>query len=186
METAPQNYLSRDADGFMDKITDLMEEEPNVVIGPPGSSHAVMVPIKHVGNRQKRDDNVAGTGLTWIGDETHLVPDDKAVKLLKFPDVWAFDESALDAHSGVTMEGMVPLTVYVTASDFEAVASGLADMMVVHKQPGAVKELNDELTDLDRDGLLALADRHEIKVDRRMGEDKLREFILSVLSGTTE
>jgi hypothetical protein len=81
---------------------------------------------------------------------------------------------------------MVPLTVYVTASDFEAVASGLADMMVVHKQPGAVKELNDELTDLDRDGLLALADRHEIKVDRRMGEDKLREFILSVLSGTTE
>jgi hypothetical protein len=102
METAPQNYLSRDADGFMDKITDLMEEEPNVVIGPPGSSHTVMVPVKHVGNRQKRDDNVAGTGLTWIGDETHLVPDDKAVKLLKFPDVWAFDESALDAHSGVT------------------------------------------------------------------------------------
>lgn len=104
----------------------------DIVIGPPGSSNAIMVPVKHVGIRPERTDNVANTGLTWRGDETLLVPEQKAVILLKYPDVWALDADYQDQRSDTKHDESVPLVIHVTTGDFEALASGRASVMVVH------------------------------------------------------
>lgn len=45
---------------------------------------------------------------------------------------------------------------------------------VAPPEPEAVEV---DLSELDKDGLLAYADAHEIQVDRRLGEDKLRAAI---------
>lgn len=190
MNEAPENFMSRDAVGFMDKITDLMDEEENVVIGPPGSSNAIMVPVKHVGNRPERTDNVANTGLKWHGNETLLVPEQKAVLLLKYPDVWAFDKEYLDANAGTNYEGRVPLVIYVTTDDFAALSSGAAEVMVIHADESkpvgradANLSLNEELAALDKAGLLAYAESHGVKLDKRLAEPKLREQLLLALAG---
>lgn len=104
----------------------------DTVIGPPGSSNAIMVPVKHVGVRQERTDNVAGTGMVWCGGETLLVPEPKAAILLKYPDVWAFDREYLEANSGTNYDGRVPLVIYVTTDDMAALSAGEAEVMVVH------------------------------------------------------
>jgi len=211
METSPDKFDSRDAEGLMDPIIDLMDDENEVFVGPPGSSRVVMVPIKHVGTRPSKTDNVAGSGLTWNGDETHLVPDDKALILLRYPDVWTFDKAYLDsAKDDPNLIGLIPVTVHITTADFEAVANGEAELMVVHHadtKPEAAPEaapevtlpdaegdgdgasgptLNEELDALDKDGLIDFAAKHDIKLEKRMGEDKMREKILAALAGAPE
>lgn len=207
METSPDKFDSRDAEGLMDPIIDLMDDENEVFVGPPGSSRVVMVPIKHVGTRPSKTDNVAGSGLTWNGDETHLVPDDKALILLRYPDVWTFDKAYLDsAKDDPDLIGLIPVTVHITTADFEAVANGEAELMVVHHADTAPKSspevaapaveedgdgapgptLNEELDALDKDGLIDFAAKHDIKLEKRMGEDKMREKILAALAGAPE
>lgn len=49
-----------------------------------------MPTIAYVGLKERKEDNVAGTGLVWSGHgDTHTVSKRDAALLLKHPDVWA-------------------------------------------------------------------------------------------------
>lgn len=49
--------------------------------------------IKYVGLKAVKKDNVAGTGLEWIPDQVHEVPDPvAAAKLLAYPLIWGLAE----------------------------------------------------------------------------------------------
>ena len=50
--------------------------------------------IKYIGQKAKKQDNVASTGLVWEPGEVHEVKDPgKAAALLKFPGVWELVEA---------------------------------------------------------------------------------------------
>ena len=52
-----------------------------------------MVPIKYIGTKAAKADNVAGTDLVWAPGEIHVVPSILAPKFLKHADVWAVPEN---------------------------------------------------------------------------------------------
>lgn len=58
---------------------------------------AALVPVKYVGRKAEKQDNVAGTGLIWARGQVHYVPPLIAQKLVKHRDVWGVaDEDDLD------------------------------------------------------------------------------------------
>ena len=199
--SGPQDFQSMDASGLMDKITDLMDDD--AVIGAPGTSQRVMVPVKHIGSRAVRVDTFSGSGKTWAGNETHLVTDQQAQILMKFSDVWVFDSEYLAAAKGAEA-GMHSVSINVTAADLEAVLNGRADVMVVYREAGDVpafapeevaKEaeaapkdpeetmtLADLLASLDKEGLIAFAEQENVTINRTFGAERLRAVITEALT----
>lgn len=58
-----------------------------------------LVPVKYIGKKAQKTDNVAGTGLSWSAGEIHLLKPGAAGQLLKHGDIWqevGIDE--LNAH----------------------------------------------------------------------------------------
>lgn len=70
-----------------------------------------MVPIKYIGTKSRKLDNVAGTDLVWSPGEIHVVPSILAPKFLKYPDVWAVPEN---------FEAEDPAAVGLVIEDHEA------------------------------------------------------------------
>ncbi len=57
--------------------------------------------IEYVGNKPRKEDTVAGTGLIWNGKgDTHVVGKREAAMLLKHPDVWAEVEAEKTKDNG--------------------------------------------------------------------------------------
>jgi hypothetical protein len=48
-----------------------------------------MALIRYIGLKAVKEDNVARTGITWVGNEVKEVPDKVASQLLAHPAVWA-------------------------------------------------------------------------------------------------
>jgi hypothetical protein len=71
-----------------------------------------MVPIKYIGTKSRKTDNVAGTDLVWSPGEIHVVPSILAPKFIKYPDVWAVPEN---------FEAEDPAVVGLVIEDSEAV-----------------------------------------------------------------
>lgn len=189
MEIAPEDYMSRDAAGFQDKIVDLMDDD--VVVEVFDASHHSMVPVKHVGSRKKRTDTIAGTGLTWYGNETLMVERSKAQELAKFKDVWAIDED----YYGDTM----PVTIRLSIAEATAVSEGRAEVVVRYKkeplstnqqqesdpasqqQNADHKSLEEVVRSLDRNGLLEFAKQRRLNINKRVGDRNLRAQIIHQL-----
>lgn len=75
--------------------------------------------IRYIGTKQRKVDNVAGTGLHWLPNAINIVGDVAAGKLLDHPDVWTA------APEVFTEEGVHDL--YLVAEDQQAVyAASLA------------------------------------------------------------
>lgn len=62
-----------------------------------------MPTIAYVGLKERKEDNVAGTGLVWAGHgDTHTVSKRDAALLLKHPDVWAEVDEEGEKDNGAT------------------------------------------------------------------------------------
>lgn len=79
--------------------------------------------IRYVGSKQRKTDNVAGTGLVWNGNgDVQDVPDAAAAKLLQYPDVWAH---AGDGQPGIPPPYEPPKFVLLKSSGEEVVLDTL-------------------------------------------------------------
>lgn len=88
-----------------------------------------MPTIAYVGLKERKEDNVAGTGLVWSGHgDTHTVSKRDAALLLKHPDVWAEvgDEDIKD-NGAAGLSGAKPTQDAAPPSSQESV-DGLDDM----------------------------------------------------------
>lgn len=77
----------------------------------PVGAGSNLVPIKYVGKKDQKTDNVADTGLVWQRGEIHYVPPLLAQKYKRHPGVWqeAWDEAEQDPGSvGMVIEGTLP------------------------------------------------------------------------------
>jgi len=101
-----------------------------------------VVPVKYVGCKELKNDNVAGTGLSWKRGQVHLVPVGQAALLIRHPTVWELADKA-DA-------GAVP------AADVRADDGQLEDVDTVLPN----------MNEMSRDGVIALAEtRFGIRLD---------------------
>ena len=70
------------------------------------------VPVKYIGKKQEKTDNVANTGLTWTRGQIHGVPPVAAQILAKHPTVWQIvswgDVDADPARLGVIVDSQPP------------------------------------------------------------------------------
>lgn len=64
---------------------------------------AQTVPIKYVGAKAQKSDNVANTGLVWTPGQVHFVPPSDAFLLMKHPDVWVVPADFDVADVGVAL-----------------------------------------------------------------------------------
>jgi hypothetical protein len=135
----PEDYLSRDRDGFMHKITDLMEDD--VLVVAPGAIPRLKIPVKYVGHNPEKHDNVAGTGLHWKQDETLAVDHEAAEKLLMYPDVWVYDPDFVDTYT-VAPDGSAVLEYRATAEEVQALLEGRAELRIV--PVGIAQETSEE------------------------------------------
>lgn len=79
--------------------------------------------------------------------------------------------AVIDFYRGEVLPGDAPE---------ETVRALLGGGMVADEDAASEPEPVD-LSELDKDGLLAFADEHKIQVDRRLGEDNLRAAILAAV-----
>jgi len=85
---------------------------------------ANLVPVKYVGRKHEKRDNVAGTDLVWLHGQIHLVPPLIASKLKRHADVWcvvSYDEVDADpaAVGLVVTDDEVPSSVQQPVLDQE-------------------------------------------------------------------
>jgi hypothetical protein len=82
--------------------------------------------IAYVGKKEARADTIAGTGIVWFGHgDTHDVPDEAAVKLLRHPDIWANVEPVV-AEAVATGDTPPPANPASSAPNFD----GMTDEQV--------------------------------------------------------
>ena len=46
------------------------------------------IPVRYVGKKARKLDNVAGTGVEWTPGQVHILPPLVAQKLVRFADIW--------------------------------------------------------------------------------------------------
>jgi len=86
------------------EVAKLQEDRPESVPGrgseePPRTFPENTVPVRYIGRKGEKVDNVAGTGLVWQRGQVHFVPPLVAQKLARYPDTWkiiSFDEVEAD------------------------------------------------------------------------------------------
>lgn len=83
-EQKAKDYLFK---SVVESMKDIVVE-PVTIKAPEGKT-----PVKYIGKREQYTDGTYGTLVTWQKDETHLIPDEIARKLLNHPDVYILGES---------------------------------------------------------------------------------------------
>lgn len=74
------------------------------------------VAVQYIGQKASKEDNVAGTGLSWAPGQVHVVDIIAAGKLLKHPSVWAVAENVDTAGAEpVAGQGLAPEDEHVEA-----------------------------------------------------------------------
>lgn len=109
-----------------------------------------LVPVKYIGKKIQKADNVAGTGLSWSAGEIHLLKPGAAGQLLKHADIWkevGVDE--LNAHPeliGRIDTGAEPSIVKKPDEDYVVtLPSNLAQMKKSELQAYALGTFNETL-----------------------------------------
>lgn len=109
-----------------------------------------LVPVKYIGKKIQKADNVAGTGLSWSAGEIHLLKPGAAGQLLKHADIWkevGVDE--LNAHAeliGRIDTGAEPSIVKKPDEDYVVtLPSNLAQMKKSELQAYALGTFNETL-----------------------------------------
>lgn len=115
-------------------------------------------PIKYIGKRPEYVDGTYGTRIHFLQDETKLVPADKAVLMLKHPDVYIAGEesSELDKPN-------------LPAKESEEDESQLQD-------------LRDSISSMNKEGLKEFAQTHyNVKLNGKKGEGTLRQEVIGLV-----
>lgn len=122
------------------------------------------LPVRYIGAKPSKTDNVTWTGLTWAPGQVHQVPTDAAIKLVgAHPTVWELDETA--ANAGPAPEPPAISDVPV-----------LADVM--EPATGRTLAIEETIAGMSRNELKAYALRHEIDVPLNGSETTLRKAII--------
>lgn len=124
--------------------------------------------IRYIGNKPIKEDNIAGTGLIWVGrGDVKSVPDALWPKFAAHPNVW-------ERTDGVKPEAFA-------ASPIEAAAPKTTIRYWLEGEDGEVVNL-DVMEDAD---LKAFAKTHNIDVDLRKKGDALRAAIVESAGAAT-
>lgn len=141
-----------------------MEAEGSEFTSAPRMPPAGVVPVRYVGKKDEKVDNVAGTGLVWTRGQVHLVPPLVAQKLARYPDVWkiiSFDEVEEDPGQVglVVTEAEVtpaaaPVKPEIVPRTFDL--PNLYGMMPADIATFAASQFNETLPeDMDKDAMIA-------------------------------
>lgn len=134
--------------------------------------------IKYVGLKPKKQDNVAGTGIWWLGQgDVREVPDSATGKLLAHPDVWALADVAEGAGLAAAVAPVSqPASAKPPANDPPKFAlDGPAGVVVLDPMDdAAVKAWAAENLE-----------PHNIKVDGRLKGDKLKQAVIDAVKAAT-
>lgn len=105
------------------------------------------VSIKYIGPRPEYTDGVYGTRITWAKGESKMVPADKALAMLKHPDVYVPGE-----------------------------AGAPTPKLPADKDPeDNVQDLRDSIASMSKEAVLTYAQTHfNMKLDKRQSVEKLR------------
>lgn len=183
MERKPEDFMSRDKDGFMHKITDLMDDDD--VLVAPGKVVRLKVPVKYVGGNPEKHDNIAGTGLTWKNGETLPVDAEAAEKLLRYPDVWAYNPDAIDTYT-IAADGSAVIEYRASADEVAAIIDGRAELRVVAIDSDSDKSSESvdllRVEDMTKNQLIAFAnEKFNVKLDGRKNVDDLRALVVALV-----
>ena len=131
--------------------------------------------IKYVGLKAKKQDNVAGTGIWWLGHgDVRDVPDSATGKLLAHPDVWALADVAEGA-------GLAAIAAQSTAAPPQDAAPA---KFVLQGQAGEV--VLDTMEDAAvKTWVAENLEPHNIKVDGRLKGDKLKQAVIDAVKAAT-
>jgi len=132
--------------------------------------------IKYVGRKAKKQDNVAGTGIWWLGHgDVREVPDSATGKLLAHPDVWALADVAESAGLAAIATQSIAAPPNPTIAKF-ALQGPAGEVTLDPMDDAAVKTWVAENLE-----------PHGIKVDGRLKGDKLKQAVIdAVKAATTE
>ena len=100
-----------------------------------------MKKIVYVGLKPQKGDNVAKTGLVWKkqGDVQEVADDEKAAKLLEYPDIWADADAKYELRDAADIKAPVPTaSVLVPGARFEIAMSAEALSQVARGELRAV------------------------------------------------
>lgn len=134
--------------------------------------------IKYVGLKAKKQDNVAGTGIWWLGQgDVRQVPDSATGKLLAHPDVWALADVAEGAGlAAASVPGSQPENTKPLADDAPKFAlDGPAGVVVLDTMDDAAVKA----------WATANLEPHNIKVDGRLKGDKLKQAVIDAVKAAT-
>ena len=129
--------------------------------------------IQYVGKKDVKTDNVAGTGLVWLGNgDVQDVPSAAAPLLLRHATVW------LPAPESKPAAGLsdAPTKAAKPAKDVELTPEQLAEQLA--KQPAA----DVDLAKLDDEQLRDYASQFGIKPHHKKTGDTLRAAIVTALA----
>lgn len=134
--------------------------------------------IKYVGLKAKKQDNVAGTGIWWLGQgDVREVPDTATGKLLAHPDVWALADVAKGA-------GLAAVATPPSAPANTKPQAGTPPKFALDGPAGVVL-----LDTMDDAAVKAWAaenlEPHNIKVDGRLKGDKLKQAVIDAVKAAT-
>lgn len=115
------------------------------------------IPIKYIGKRPEYLDGTYGTRIVFQQGETKLVPADKALLMLKHPDVYVLSEATDKMDEPETPK---------TAPDDE----------------DEVQNLRDSISAMNKDGLKEFAQTHyNVKLNGQKGEVTLRQEVIGLV-----
>lgn len=114
-------------------------------------------PIKYIGKRPEYVDGTYGTRIRFVQGETELVPTDKALLMLKHPDVYEAGEesSKLKVPNLPQKEG---------------------------EDEDELQNLRDSISSMNKEGLKEFAQTHyNVKLNGQKGEGTLRQEVIGLV-----
>ena len=93
--------------------------------------------IRYIGAKERKEDNVAGTGIIWLGngDEQNVTDPRAVAQLLRYPLVWELDGEAPAGTPAPVVSAPPPAPVNMGLLDVQGLDD---DDGQVHSAPGAV------------------------------------------------
>jgi hypothetical protein len=121
--------------------------------------------VQYIGNKPRKVDNVADTGLVWDGHgDVQDVPDAAAAKMLRHPDVWALP--AVDHAPEPEKDPEKEQQGLDSKPDFKL--AGPDDTVI-------------DLAEMDDKAVKAFAAEHKLDVDLRKKGDALRGAVMAAI-----